>query len=65
MIKLILVEVDAEDPSDYDNLFTIVSYQNKFGRISTGKSLKGFSGRWRLEIRVRVSIITDIDLKCK
>lgn len=47
----LIVDVDNENPSGYENLFAIVSYQNKYARLSNAIPLKGFSGKWKLEIR--------------
>jgi hypothetical protein len=43
---------NEETLGEYQNLFKIESYDNKYAKISTSKALKGFSGRWKLEIRV-------------
>lgn len=46
------MEIDREDAKDYDNIFVLENYGNKYTRIRTGKDLKGYSGTWRIEIMV-------------
>jgi hypothetical protein len=48
---------NEETLGEYQNLFKIESYENKYGKISTSKALKGFSGKWKLEIRVNTDIV--------
>ncbi|CRL07387.1 CLUMA_CG020361, isoform A [Clunio marinus] len=38
-------------PENYDNLFDIISYDNKYGQIRCTQSLRGFSGKWKIQIR--------------
>lgn len=44
--------VENENPKDYQDLFSIISFDNKFGRLVTAKPVRGFSGKWKIEIRV-------------
>lgn len=43
---------EEEIPTDYENLFMIENYDDKFGRIRASQALRGFSGKWKIEIRV-------------
>ncbi|XP_065371260.1 cadherin-23-like [Calliphora vicina] len=38
------------DVQDFEDLFTITTLRNRIGRLKTQKSLKGYYGRWELEI---------------
>jgi hypothetical protein len=53
-------EVDDEIPSDYENLFTIVSFDFKYGRLTTAKPVRGFSGKWKIEIKVKAFEIMEL-----
>lgn len=46
------MDSEEEIPTGYENLFIIESYENKFGRIRASKALRGFSGKWKIEIKV-------------
>jgi hypothetical protein len=49
---------NEETIGEYQNIFKIENYENKYGKISTSKALKGFSGRWKLEIRVNAALLS-------
>lgn len=45
-------------PDNYQNIFIIESYGGLYGRIKTTKSMKGYSGKWKLTIKVILELCT-------
>lgn len=45
------IDFVEDTPSGYEDIFKIENLNNQYGVITTTKSLRGYSGRWKIEIR--------------